>query len=108
MNPHPLRLLICAYALSAAAGTVVAASGLGYGLALLTGWLGGAGIAVVLAAAPGLSRPFRSSPADPALDRDLAEELRRWEADRLSDSRSSAAAGLRAEDRDGDGRLSAG
>jgi hypothetical protein len=87
MKTQPLKLLIVAYALSAAAA-VMAAPAVGMIGAVLVFWIGGAVCAVALAVTPGVNRSFRVEPDAGTLDdrAALEEALRRWEADRQSDS----------------------
>ncbi len=87
MLDFPVKILIVGYGL--AAGAAIAAHGaLGPVSAGLVFWLGGAVAVVALAVVPGLNRMFlrpEDETAD-AEDRALEAQMRRWEADRLSDS----------------------
>jgi hypothetical protein len=87
MLDFPVKILIVGYGL--AAGAAIAVHGaLGPVAAGLIFWLGGAVAVVALAVVPGLNRIFmRPEDEDPgAEDRALEAQMRRWEADRLSDS----------------------
>jgi hypothetical protein len=98
MLDFPVKLLIIGYGLAALAAALIG-SAHGLAAAVLSFWLGGPFLVVLLAATPGLNRPFllRREAVTDAEERALAEQLRRWEADRLSESVD--ASGLRGERR---------
>ena len=79
------RLLLVGYALAAAGGVAVHQAGLGLLPAVVVFWLGGAVVVAILAVivTPFLAvRPVATADDNAA----LAEALRLWEEDRLSDT----------------------
>ncbi len=90
MAPHPLRLIVVAYAVAALAGVGVGLE-FGWWIGLLVAWLGGPLLVLTLPKVPGLGRIFAARPErgfSPTLE---AAELRAWERDLEDEAAQSAA-----------------
>jgi hypothetical protein len=93
MSPHPLRLLVCAYALGALLGAAAWREA-GPLVGVATIWLSGAALALFLAATPGLRGFFRAERRVPCAEQGVqaAEEaalfrdIAQWESDRRADA----------------------
>jgi hypothetical protein len=91
------RLLLTGYALAAAGGVAVHQAGLGLLPAVVAFWVGGAVVVAILAVivSPFLAiRPASTGAGDAA----LADTLRLWEEDRLSDIPATTRPALREGD----------
>ncbi len=94
-GPHPLRLLLVGYGLSAVTGSAIAMTIGGVLAPILVFWLGGAVMSLCAPLIPGVGawfrRPVNGAATSAATSDDeaaMAEALRRWEADGAADRAS--------------------
>jgi len=90
--PHPLRLLIAAYAAAAVTGLGLSALGLAGWAAALAAWLAAPPLVVALSFLPWLSRRALPPARLPSAADWIAEEeeLRNWDRDLAADTPSTA------------------